>query len=131
MVTDKPPFDNKKLRQAMAWATPYNDIIDKVYFGNARRMTSIVPDIYAGYVPSYDYETDLEKAKQLMTEAGFPDGFEVTLTYNAAQRESEEVAVLVKSSWEQIGAESRSPSAANCGLGGAEIRQEAASLRRE
>jgi ABC-type transport system substrate-binding protein len=103
LVTDKPPFDNKKLRQAMAWATPYDDIIDKVYFGNARRMTSIVPDIYAGYVPTYAYETDLEKAKQLMAEAGFPDGFEVTLSYNAAQRESEEVAVLVKSSWEQVG----------------------------
>jgi peptide/nickel transport system substrate-binding protein len=103
LVTDKPPFDNKTLRQAMAWATPYDDIIDKVYFGNARRMTSIVPDIYAGHVPTYAYETDLEKAKQLMAEAGFPDGFDVTLTYNAAQRESEEMAVLVKSSWEQVG----------------------------
>jgi peptide/nickel transport system substrate-binding protein len=39
-----------------------------------------------------------------MSEAGAPDGFDVTLTYNAAQRESEETAVLVKSSWEQIGA---------------------------
>jgi peptide/nickel transport system substrate-binding protein len=104
LVTDKPPFDNKTLRQAMAWATPYDDIIEKVYFGNARRMTSIVPDIYAGHVPTYAYETDLEKAKQLMSDAGTPDGFDVTLTYNAAQRESEEMAVLVKSSWEQIGA---------------------------
>ncbi len=103
LVTDKPPFDNKKLRQAMAWATPYRDIVEKVYFGNARRMTSIVPDIYAGYVKTYGYETDLEKAKQLMAEAGHPDGFEVTLTYNAAQKESEETAILVKSSWEQIG----------------------------
>jgi peptide/nickel transport system substrate-binding protein len=104
LVTDKPPFDNKTLRQAMAWATPYDDIIEKVYFGNARRMTSIVPDIYAGYVDTYAYQTDLEKAKQLMSETGAPDGFDVTLTYNAAQRESEEMAVLVKSSWEQIGA---------------------------
>jgi peptide/nickel transport system substrate-binding protein len=103
LVTDKPPFDNKTLRQAMAWATPYDDIIDKIYFGNARRMTSIVPDIYAGHVPTYGYDTDLAKAKDLMAEAGFADGFDVTLTYNAAQRESEEMAVLVKSSWEQVG----------------------------
>ena len=103
LVTDKPPFDNRLLRQAMAWATPYGDIIEKVYYGNARRMTSIVPDIYAGHVRTYAYETDLEKAKELMAEAGYPDGFEVTLTYNAAQRESEEMAVLVKSSWEQVG----------------------------
>src|SRR5262249_45648757 len=33
--TDKPPFDNKKVRQALAWATPYKDIIDKVYYGHA------------------------------------------------------------------------------------------------
>ena len=100
---DKPPFDNKLLRQAMAWATPYGDIIEKVYFGHARRMTSIVPDIYAGYKDTYAFEYDLEKAKQLIAEAGFADGFEVKLTYNAVQKESEEVAILLKSSWEQVG----------------------------
>ena len=101
--TDKPPFDNKKVRQALAWATPYTDIIDKVYYGHARRMTSIVPDIYAGYTPTYAYELDLAKAKSLLSEAGFPDGFDVSLAYNAAQKESEEMSILLKSSWEQIG----------------------------
>lgn len=101
--TDKPPFDNKKVRQALAWATPYQDIIDKVYYGHARRMTSIVPDIYAGYTPTYAYEYDLAKAKSLLSDAGFPDGFDVSLAYNAAQKESEEMSILLKSSWEQIG----------------------------
>ncbi len=103
LAVDKPPFNNMKLRQAMAWATPYKDIIDKVYFGHARRMTSTVPDIYAGYKNTYHYDYDLKKAKQLMTEAGFSNGFDVKLTYNAAQKEAEETAILVKSSWEQIG----------------------------
>lgn len=101
--TDKPPFDNKKVRQALALATPYQDIIDKVYYGNARRMTSIVPDIYAGHVKTYAYEYDLAKAKAMLAEAGFPDGFDVSLAYNAPQKEAEETAILVKSSWEQIG----------------------------
>lgn len=101
--TDKPPFDNKKVRQALAWATPYKDIVDKVYYGHARRMTSIVPDIYAGYVNTYHYETDLAKAKALLAEAGFPNGFDMTLSYNAAQKESEEMSILFKSSVEQIG----------------------------
>ena len=103
LAVDKPPFNNKKLRQAMAWATPYGDIIEKVYFGHARRMTSTVPDIYAGYKNTYHYDYDLKKAKQLMAEAGFPNGFDVKLTYNAAQKEAEETAILVKSSWEQVG----------------------------
>ena len=104
LVTNKPPFDNKKVRQAMAWATPYRDIIDKIYYGHARRMTSIVPDIYAGYVPTYKYETDFNKAKALLAEAGYPNGFDVMLSYNAAQKESEETSILVKSAWEQVGA---------------------------
>jgi peptide/nickel transport system substrate-binding protein len=103
LVTNKPPFDNKKVRQAMAWATPYKDIIDKVYYGHARRMTSIVPDIYSGYQKTYDYDMDLAKAKALLAEAGFPNGFAVTLSYNAAQKESEETSILVKSAWEQVG----------------------------
>jgi peptide/nickel transport system substrate-binding protein len=103
LVTNKPPFDNKKLRQAVAYATPYQDIIEKVYYGHARRMTSIVPDIYAGYTKTYGYELDVAKAKALMAEAGFPNGFDVTLSYNAAQKESEETSILVKSAWEQIG----------------------------
>jgi peptide/nickel transport system substrate-binding protein len=97
------PFDNKKVRQALAWATPYQDIIDKVYYGHARRMTSIVPDIYAGYTPTYAYQYDLTKAKNLLAEAGYPDGFDVSLAYNASQKESEEMSILLKSSWEQIG----------------------------
>ena len=100
---DKPPFDNVKVRQAMAWATPYEDIIEKVYYGHARRMRSTVPDIYAGFESTYHYEYDLEKAKALLDEAGFPDGFDVKLSYNASQKEAEEMAILVKSSWEQIG----------------------------
>lgn len=103
LVTDVPPFDNKLLRQAMAWATPYQDIIDKVYFGHARKMTSIVPDIYAGYENTYGYGYDPEKAKAMMAQAGFPDGFEVTLSYNAAQKEAEEMAILVGSAWKDIG----------------------------
>jgi peptide/nickel transport system substrate-binding protein len=102
-VTNKLPFNNKKLRQAMAWATPYDDIIQKVYYQHARRMTSIVPDIYAGYTKTYNYQTDLAKAKALMAEAGYPNGIDVTLAYNAAQKESEETSILVKSAWEQIG----------------------------
>ena len=103
LVNNKPPFDNKRVRQAMAWATPYDDIIQKVYYKNARRMTSIVPDIYAGYLKTYNYQTDFAKAKALLAEAGFPNGFDVTLSYNAAQKESEETSILVKSAWEQVG----------------------------
>ncbi|MFO1349432.1 MAG: ABC transporter substrate-binding protein [Gammaproteobacteria bacterium] len=102
LVTQAPPLDNIKVRQALAWATPYKDIIEKVYYNRARRMTSTVPDIYAGYKSTYSYEYDLAKAKALLGEAGV-NGFNLTLAYNSAQREAEEFAILLKSSWDQIG----------------------------
>lgn len=103
LVTQDEPMSNIKVRQALAWATPYEDIIEKVYFNRARRMTSTVPDIYAGHEITYNYDYDLEKAKALLAEAGQSDGFELTLAYNSAQREAEEFAILLKSSWDQIG----------------------------
>ena len=101
--TDIGPTKNVKVRQALAYATPYNDIIAKIFYGRARRMTSIVPDIYAGYENTYHYQTDLAKAKALLAEAGMSNGFPITLSYNASAPEAEEMAVLVKSSWDQIG----------------------------
>ena len=101
--TDIGPTKNVKVRQALAYATPYHDIIAKIFYGRARRMTSIVPDIYAGYENTYHYQTDLAKAKALLAEAGMPNGFPITLSYNASAPEAEEMAVLVKSSWDQIG----------------------------
>ena len=99
----KAPADNVKVRQALAYATPYKDIIDKIFYGRARPMTSIVPDIYAGYEDTYGYTTDLAKARQLLKDAGKSDGFPLTVSYNAAAPEAEEMAVLLKSSWDQIG----------------------------
>ena len=103
LATDKGPTQNVKVRQALAYATPYKDIIAKIFYGRARPMTSIVPDIYAGYESTYHYDTDLAKAKSLLAEAGMPNGFPITLSYNAAAPQAEEMAVLVKSSWDQIG----------------------------
>ena len=103
LATDKAPTDNVKVRQALAYATPYKDIIDKIFYGRARPMTSIVPDIYAGYENTYHYTTDLAKAEELLKDAGKADGFPLTVSYNAAAPEAEEMAVLLKSSWDQIG----------------------------
>lgn len=70
-----PPFDNIKLRQAIAYAIPYSRVIDVGYGGQAKQWESIVPSSYPGFVkhePPYTY--DPAKAKALLAEAGFPDG---------------------------------------------------------
>ena len=109
------PFGNETLRKALAYAVPYKDILDTVYFGDARLRKSIVPDIYPGYTDEYwDYNTDLDKAEEMLAEAGYPDGLEITLAYDVVDPEAEQIAVLVKSNWDQIGAQTtlnRMPSA--------------------
>ncbi|MEA2526947.1 MAG: peptide/nickel transport system substrate-binding protein [Thermomicrobiales bacterium] len=73
------PFKDKRVRQAFNYAINIDSIITNLLGGHAERMaTTMTPEMF-GYDPAIQpYAYDLEKAKQLMTEAGFADGFEIT-----------------------------------------------------
>lgn len=93
-----------KVRQAMAWAMPYNDIFTKVYFGKGQVIKSITPQIYPNSTDKFwPYKEDLAKAKQVLAEAGYPNGFEMSIAYDKAISEMEEVCTLIKSNFEKIG----------------------------
>jgi peptide/nickel transport system substrate-binding protein len=49
------------------------------------------------------YVTDLDRARRLLSEAGYPNGFEAPLTYNAAYQTHEDIAVLFKANLDKIG----------------------------
>ena len=73
--TAKPPFDNVKLRQAVAWAMPYEQIQSSAFFGRAVPMYGGAADVSKPVWPQpFPYVTDLDKAKALMKEAGFESG---------------------------------------------------------
>ncbi len=76
----RPPFDNKKVRQAIAYAFDKNELVKAAYWGlgepcnnqpflNRSRM----------YVPVNDREVNPAKAKELLAEAGYPRGFTIEL----------------------------------------------------
>lgn len=73
-----PPFNNPKVRQAFNYAIDRNKIIDDVLKGEAfgPAMNGICPPIMKDYVSNtiVGYEHNIEKAKKLMAEAGFPGG---------------------------------------------------------
>lgn len=74
MNFDVEPFDNIKLREAIAHAIPYEQIIATGYFGEATQWNGLVPSTYPGYAGVTGFNYDPDMAKALLAEAGFPDG---------------------------------------------------------
>lgn len=99
LVTNKAPFDNEKVRQAFAYAVPYQQIIDDVYKGRASRTSAGLLDPSAphfdnaGY-PDYTYNS--QKAKALLAEAGKPGGVNFKLSVNTANNDAVQAAQIIK-----------------------------------
>jgi peptide/nickel transport system substrate-binding protein len=73
--TTKPPLDDVKVRQALAYSFDYDQAANGILGGHAVRLDSITAKGVQGYYkPSFMYVKDLEKAKQLLADAGHPDG---------------------------------------------------------
>ena len=76
----QPPFDNLKVRQAMAHAIDRQAIIDGAMFGYGTPIGTHFAPHHPAYVDlTAQSAYDPEKARALLAEAGFPDGFETTL----------------------------------------------------
>lgn len=72
----KPPFNNAKVRQAFATAIDRQAFIDKIRRGVGKPATSWIPPGMPGYDANLgtQYKLDAAKAKQLLADAGFPNG---------------------------------------------------------
>jgi peptide/nickel transport system substrate-binding protein len=106
MNVKNPPFDNPKVRQAVALAVPYQKIIDAVLFGLAKPMFGAAADAptQVAWPQPTKYNTDIAKAKALLAEAGYPNGFETTLSFDLGfATVNEPTAILIQESLGQIG----------------------------
>jgi peptide/nickel transport system substrate-binding protein len=110
---DRPedPYSNLKVRQAMMLAIDHPTIVKDFYGGKAELLDSPARKWYSSiYTPLEEFSPDvqeyygynLERAKQLMAEAGYPDGFkkELTMVNNTA---SEEASAILKEYLADIG----------------------------
>jgi peptide/nickel transport system substrate-binding protein len=108
MTTGKgTPIIEQKVRQAMSYAIDYQAIIDNIFNGKAERVAGFVVPGNLGYDPSIEpYPYDPEKAEELLAEAGYPDGFEISMAGPSdTYINFEEVLQAVVGYWEEIGIE--------------------------
>ena len=102
-----PPFDDVRVRRAVAHAIPYDTIVENV-FTDASRAYSVVNPASPSFIPAWDiYGTDLDMARSLLAEVGLPDGFQTDLFYNSERQEWEDIALFMQASLSQVGIDVR------------------------
>jgi peptide/nickel transport system substrate-binding protein len=76
----KPPFDKKAARQAANYAIDKQAVIQKMMAGLGRQVATVVQPQAFGHDPSVQpFPYDPKKAKELLAQAGFPGGTDITL----------------------------------------------------
>jgi peptide/nickel transport system substrate-binding protein len=100
---EREPFNNLQVRQAIAAAIDRQPIIDAAVFGHGVGVdTFFAPSYWAGFdreVPA----PDIEKAKSLLADAGYADGFSTTLITYAPYSFMTNTAIIVQEQLNQIG----------------------------
>lgn len=96
------PFNNQLVRQAISYAINRQDIIAMVYNGNATESANVMhidSEFANANAKKYDY--DIEKAKELLAQAGYPNGFDTTI-YCTTGNTQKAVATVVQSQLSEI-----------------------------
>ncbi|MGZ0804018.1 ABC transporter substrate-binding protein [Kluyvera ascorbata] len=106
--TEKKPFDNVLVRQALNYATDKQAIVNAVFMGSGTVAKSPIPPNMMGYSKDLkDYSYDPEKAKALLKQAGLEKGAEVTLWSMPVQRpynpNSRRIAEMIQNDWAKVG----------------------------
>ena len=91
------PFDDVRVRQAVAYGIPYQKVIDSAVFGRAQPMfgASAAAPTDASWPQPFPYTHDPDKAKALLRDAGLRSGFETKLFFDAQVATTDEPAALV------------------------------------
>lgn len=108
--TDKEPFDDQLVRQALNIATNKEAILEAVYQGAGQVAKNPIPPTMWSYNENVvDYEYDPEYARELLAEAGYEDGFETDIWAMPVQRpynpNARRMAELIQSDWAAVGVE--------------------------
>ena len=100
------PFDDVRVRQALCYAISPQEIMDYVSDGAGSEIGSAMfPSFSKYFLPELNdtYNTDLDKAKELLSEAGLPDGFEFTIKVPSNYAQHVDTAQVLSEQLKKIG----------------------------
>lgn len=104
--TQTKPFDDVRVRQAIAYALPYRGMFDGAVFGHGMKLfdgPSFEPEA-ADFPQAMPYHLSLEKARDLLADAGLERGFETTFSFNAGDATiAEPIALLLQEGLAAVG----------------------------
>lgn len=94
--TNYEPLSDVRVRQALNYAFDQQEYCNVMYSGAATPATSVLPEIVPGYKAQTPYDVDLDKAKELLKEAGYEDGFEVTIIGDNSTQETKGMTFVMQ-----------------------------------
>ncbi len=109
--TDQEPFDDVNVRRALMFATN-KEVIGKAVYGEAvRHAFPIGPGAGPAYTPFEElpelaqdlYGYDPERAKQLLVDAGLPDGFDMNINFRSQMIITQDFTAMLAEQWAKIG----------------------------
>ncbi len=100
--TSEAPFDNPKVRQAVAYAINRDELIAAVYQGNAMAMRNVMHPDNEFFKEVEGYSYNAEKARELLEEAGYADGFAIKMISNQAVNDVA-ICTIVQSQLAKLG----------------------------
>lgn len=105
MNNQQGPFADQRVRQALSLAIDREGVNENIYFGMGELPNSILPRLRfdAGSDVIAPTPFDLEQAKALIAESGYPDGFEATLEYPSGNAAFDSLAVVLQAAWAELG----------------------------
>lgn len=104
MNSSRQLFSDKRVRQAMAYALDVDKMLKDLLPSIAKRATAPIPSTIFGYAPETPYAYDPGKAKQLLAQAGVPNGFEAGIIWNPGSGpQDRELIQAMISYWNAIG----------------------------
>ena len=102
MNIQKKPFNDVRVRQALNYAVDKDAVIKAVLRGQGKPADSPLAPRVWGYTPVKTYPYDPAKAKALLAEAGYPNGFKTVLRGNV-QTDAKDAMVAIQGQLKQVG----------------------------